>query len=322
MVVAVHTHPFMDINENVGFFFTYIFPRIGVPFFFAIIGYFYIGALLAGKNIFLSYGKRILIIYFIWTVVYFLTDILQIILKNEFSAERLIQLIKQYLTGFFISGSYYHFWFFPALFFALFVTTIAFKLKIEKITAYFSIALYIIGCLGCSYYAIGNNIPVISNLINFTYFNLIRRVILMGLPFFMMGYFLHYIKLTKIKNLFLIFVAVTAFLIEIFIVIKLDWQRNIMITLFLFPLLALIIIFLLNNPLPGLEKLSAKTRNTANFIYYSHPLFIIFLIEADRLFKLNTMFETYLFLFTVILASVGSLFISLINNKWLNKLMQ
>lgn len=33
MVIAIHTHPFMEISEKCGYVFTQITPRIAVPFF-------------------------------------------------------------------------------------------------------------------------------------------------------------------------------------------------------------------------------------------------------------------------------------------------
>lgn len=42
MVVAIHTNPFTDVDAELGYIFTQIVPRIGVPFFFAVAGYFYI----------------------------------------------------------------------------------------------------------------------------------------------------------------------------------------------------------------------------------------------------------------------------------------
>ena len=36
MVIAIHPHPFKDINENLGYYFTPILPRIAVSFPFAV----------------------------------------------------------------------------------------------------------------------------------------------------------------------------------------------------------------------------------------------------------------------------------------------
>ena len=40
MVVAIHVHPFEEINSDIGYVFTQGVPRIAVSFFFVISGYF------------------------------------------------------------------------------------------------------------------------------------------------------------------------------------------------------------------------------------------------------------------------------------------
>lgn len=64
MVIAIHTHPFMEISEKCGYVFTQITPRIAVPF-FAAAGYFYIQKLEKNEKPFWMYIKRLLITYFI-----------------------------------------------------------------------------------------------------------------------------------------------------------------------------------------------------------------------------------------------------------------
>lgn len=65
LVVAIHTQPFSDLHTGLGFVFTQILPRIAVPFFFLVAGYFYTGKLESGKPCFLPYVKRLFITYFI-----------------------------------------------------------------------------------------------------------------------------------------------------------------------------------------------------------------------------------------------------------------
>ena len=49
MVIAIHTNPFLDASKKLGYIFSQIVPRIGVPFFFAVAGYFYIQKQSAGR---------------------------------------------------------------------------------------------------------------------------------------------------------------------------------------------------------------------------------------------------------------------------------
>lgn len=50
MVIAIHTHPFSEVNEELGYLCTQVLPRIAVPFFFAIAGYFYIQKIEKNQN--------------------------------------------------------------------------------------------------------------------------------------------------------------------------------------------------------------------------------------------------------------------------------
>jgi serine/alanine racemase len=312
MVVAIHTEPFMDVNDQLGYFFVKIFPRIAVPFFFAIAGYFYIGSLAAGKKVFVKYMCKLFVLYSIWSCVYFVIDFFRYALPNHIA---FVTFVTRCARHFFIDGSWYHLWFFPALFFAVVVTTICYKLKVLKYLAIASIMLYIIGCLGCSYYAIGIKIPCFSTLIAHEYFfTLIRRVVLMGLPFFLLGGFIHKINHRSPIGWLFIFVTLL-YLAEIFVVIHFKLQENIVITLALYPLVGVITAFLLNHDLLQFEKLAKKSKITADFMYYSHPIFIAVLAH------LAITSPTVLFFMVVAATTLGGLSISLINNRWLNKIV-
>ncbi|MDD5021042.1 MAG: acyltransferase [Endomicrobiaceae bacterium] len=277
LVVAIHIHPFMDVNYSMGYLATQIIPRIAVPFFFVLSGYYFIQNLYNNSSVFKTV-RKIFIVYILWSVIY-----LSIYIFNSISnSVPLIVIIKECMLKFFILGSYYHLWFFPALFFAMGTVFIAHKLKFLKLLFIISLIFYIIGCIGCSWYEIGNKITFLSTIINLHEFNIIRRILFMGLPFFMVGYLLNIFK-TKYgsfinKKLMLILIITSiCFLIEIFFVIKLGLQKNIILTFFLYPLLTILTIILLKNPLQKLQNIAYKARITSNFIYYSHPLIIIFI---------------------------------------------
>ena len=318
MVVAIHTHPFSDINENLGYIFTEIIPRIGVPFFFATSGYFYIQKLENNQKPFFSYCKRLFITYFIWSCIYFVIDFLQWGYSNPKS------FLSRCIYHFIITGSWEHFWFFPALIFSVCLSTIIFRIRCSKIIIPLSIFLYIIGCLGCSYYEISIHIPVLENLFSFSHFNLIRRILLMGFPFFVSGYLVYKIReptfhiLTNKVLLFIEIVVIIIWLAEIYLVRILKWQNNIIITFGLYLLVVFTLLILLRNPLPQYRTLSCKSRILANFTYYSHPLYIMGLnILADKLLHMN-LTATPIFLLTTGLTFICGISIYRYNNKVLN----
>lgn len=98
LVVGIHTHPLSDFNYEAGYIFSDIVPRIAVPFFFAAAGYFYIQKLESGKKPFLA----------------------------------------SCAYRFLVTGTYEHFWFFPALLFAVCFTTLLFQLGGKRLLVPFS----------------------------------------------------------------------------------------------------------------------------------------------------------------------------------------
>lgn len=321
MVVAIHTEPLMEYQNLSGYFATYIFPRLGVPFFFAVSGYFYINGLLQGRKVFLKYIKRLLAIYTIWSLIYYLVDFIEV-LRNHYS-------IKEFainsVNNFFLSGSNYQLWFFPTLIFCVIVTTL-FRRQLAGLTV-ISLLLYSVGCLTGAYYKFGEQIPFINSLYNSSQLETIRRNLLMGLPFFLLGYILIklYPKLDKIKSkvLILAFCLIFAlFLAEIFIGKALSLQANIIMTVFLYPLLALVLVLCLRYPLPQWELTARFCKISANFMYYSHPLFMFIMSRTlTGLFDL-TLSGTAEFLLTCLLTVLSSFIIYKINNRHLNRLVQ
>lgn len=317
MVIAIHTNPFTDINEELGYIFTQIIPRIAVPFFFAVAGYFYVQKLEKNQNPFIKYFRRLLITYVLWSALYF---------TFEFIANKEINL-KEVFVHFFFSGSYYHLWFFPALIFSVCLTTFLFKIRLKKIILPLGIVLYIIGCLGCAYFSIFTDLPFLGTLYNYKYFNLIRRVLLMGFPFFSCGYLIYKVKdkiLNKVgnKSLFcVLLITIFIWLIEIYVVRNLGWQRSIVITFGLYLMLIVTFLILLKNPLSNYSLLSSKCKTIANFTYYSHPFYMILInFVGQRIFP-GYITETMLFVLTTLLTTLSGFIINKINNKFINYLV-
>lgn len=271
------------------------------------------------NHIFWTYTKKLLIVYSLWSIVYIAIEAFQ----NMGEEFQLITFLKHIVVAYFVNGSYYHLWFFPALFFSIIIVTFFTKIKKLNLLAYISLILYIIGCLGCSYFEIGNQIPLIRDLINFSKFTLIRRVLLMGLPFFTIGYFINKIQSNNKKNLsnkcmiYSMLFVMMAFIVEILIVNYFNIQKNIIMTILLYPLLLLIILLLLRNPMMNKEELGRNCRGMANFVYYSHPIFILLFKQIIFVKDSNTL----IFIFVLAITSLIGYIIVKVNNKLLNKLI-
>ncbi len=321
MVVAIHTQPFSDVSGEAGYVFSQILPRAGVPFFFAVSGYFYIQKLEKKQKPFLPYIRRLLVPYVIWSCVYYLVD---------FCAggyQQPVQFLGECVYRFLITGSHVHFWFFPALIYSVCLATLAFKIKAGRWLIPVSVILYLVGCLGCSYYELGIRIPVLSGLFLTSEFTLIRRILLMGFSFFVSGYLVYKIRdkafrATTNKGLFLIWcITVVIWLSEICFVRAMEYQENIIITFGLYPLVAAILLILLRNPLPEAAAFSGMARVIANFTFYSHPLCIRGLSFIGSHLLHVDISETPVFFMTLILTFAGGFIIYKWDNKLLNKIV-
>lgn len=322
MVVAIHIHPFMDINVKLGYVCTQILPRIGVPFFFTVAGYFYVQKFEKNPQIFSHYIKRLLKTYIAWSVFYYLVEFC----GRGYKYPR--EFIHGCLYQFVISGSYYHFWFFPALIFSVFLVTLLYKLKCGKLLIPLSIGMYMIGCLGCSYYELGIKIPVFNMLFFSVHFDLIRRVLLMAFPFFVAGYLVHKIEdrvRTSVsdKKLLIIWgISCLLWLAEIILVICAKVQRNIIITFGLYLLVVVTLLVLLRNPLPKYKKLARCANVMANFTYYIHPFCILCVTFFGTHFLHINFTETPLFILVIFLTGIGGYAIYLLDNKFLNEIVK
>lgn len=321
MVVAIHTDLAADINGKLGYFCAQVFPRIGVPFFFAVAGFFYIQRIEKGEQIFFFYIKKLLFVYLIWSVPYSIINYLQ----QE--PEDMMLFIRDSVGQFLIPGITVHFWFFPALILSVCITTLCFRLGFGRFLYAVSLLLYGVGCLGCSYHGLGTKLPLLANLYAHPQFLQIRRILMMGLPFFLAGYLVYRIKDRVLvpawqKWIFPCWLgSVILWLGEIALVRVLKWEVNIYITFGLYLLLITTLLLLLKNPLPQYRKAADSCRMLANFTYYAHPAVILVLtVFCNRIpeFQLT---ETPKFLLTVGITLVGGLICRRLDNKWINRIM-
>ncbi len=275
MVMSIHIHPFEDISDFWGKEFRSVFPRIGVPFFFCAAGYFYIRKLMKGKDPFLPYMKRLLTTYFVWSCVYYLVDFL------EWGKSDIRGFVKSCIYRFVVTGSHFHFWFFPALILAVIVVTILFKLRLQALVLPLSLALQVAGCLGASYYGIGSRIPVLDRIFLRDDYKLIRTLLFMGIPYFSAGYAVAKIENTKwymgLKDsvkIAAMAAAVVFWRAEIYVVVKTGMSRSVVITPGLYLMLIVLMLFLISFPMYRWEKAADFCKTAAGFTYYIHPLFI------------------------------------------------
>lgn len=162
LVVIIHTEPFYTGEfQALGIFLKHILARIAVPFFFAVSGYFFFSKAFTGKASLSSIWKLIKV-YAFWSIPYLLINTW--IRSGDGVAIK--DIFAKLCFEFFISGSYYHFWFFPALIYATLISYVIYKLLGFRALTVISIFLYILGYLGTTYVQFFTKVPVLSVVFN------------------------------------------------------------------------------------------------------------------------------------------------------------
>lgn len=187
MIMAIHFMPFEDINKELNFWFTQVFCRMAVPFFFVVSGYFAANKLQDGKKT-IQYLKRILLMYLLYTLLY-LPFMLEEYRKLGYSV---FEKLTTFLKAFFIWGSYFHLWYFLALIVAvgLVYGLIHFVKLSDKQILIVTGCLYVIGTLGNAYRNLWREIPVVECLFSAyeSVFQTTRNGIFMGPFLIVLGY--------------------------------------------------------------------------------------------------------------------------------------
>lgn len=322
MVVAIHTRPLEELGEEWGYLTTQILPQIGVPFFFAVAGYFYASKLEKGEKSLGVYMRRLLRTYLLWSCLYYLIDFAQ------WGHSQLKGFIVNCVYSFVVVGSHYHFWFFPALIFSAGVTTALFRWKKAIILG--SVILYTVGCLGTSYYQIGIKIPVLERLFLYPQFIVLRRFLMLGFPCFIIGYVVLNVqkKLEKTTHkMKYVYVgwgcSFAVWAMEICLISTMEWQNSMVMTFGLYFLTAETLLLLCYDPLSPIlvEKMPDCCRCLANFTYYSHPLVMTCLQSLIGFSIGKELAQTPLFVATVVTTFLGGFAVYRWDNKQFNWLI-
>ena len=235
-----------------------------------------------------SIGKT----YLTWSGIYLIITLIQYLMNNW----SLIDFVITSLLNFFIYGSYYHLWFYPTLLFITVLFTIFYRNK--KLLFIASIILYLIGVIGCGYYHLFDSIPILNLLFDSIYFELIRRVFMMGLPFYMLGVNLKEFNLTKFANTKSILLMIGLFLFEMYIIHILNLYQNTTFTFSLYLLLIAVISYFINHPLENHNTIGNCCKKTSEIIYLTHPLIQLYLynISNTLLFVISLIIYSLIFI--------------------------
>lgn len=153
MIVAIHTAPLASVSQTADYLFTYVFCRIGVPFFFMVTGYFVLSPALSAHQA--SYGrlwhhlKKMGLLYGISVLLYLPIMVYAGQLSQLNSAGSLLKAL-------FVDGTFYHLWYLPASITGILVLLALSRVSQQKwgISAAAVTLLYLIGLGGDTYYGL------------------------------------------------------------------------------------------------------------------------------------------------------------------------
>lgn len=283
LIVAIHTSPLSDYSSIADFIFTGIIARIAVPFFFITSGFFLISRYAYNNEKLISFIKKTALIYGLAIIIYLPINIYN---KYFYMDNLLPNIIKDIA----FDGTLYHLWYLPASVIGAVIAWYSVK-KLGYTKAFLiSAALYLIGLFGDSYYGISKNIPVLNEFYNliFQITDYTRNGIFFAPVFFVMGGFIadNRIRL-KFKKCILGFVFCFALMIaEGMILHTFNLQRHDSMYIFLLPS-----IYFLFNILLGIKgKTNIDLRTISLYIYIIHPMMIVIVRFASKIFKVSDLF--------------------------------
>lgn len=189
MVLGIHFMIFTDVNKELDYWTTQILCRLAVPFFFVASGYFVANKMQDVKKL-AVYLKRILLTYLVYSLVY-LPLMIEKYQKFDYTWK---MRIEDFLYSFFITGTYFHLWYFVAIMVASVIVYVLInyvKLDDKKLLLVTGI-LYIIGTLGNAYRNIWVDVPFIDKVLSAyeSVFETTRNGVFMGPLLLTLGYLL------------------------------------------------------------------------------------------------------------------------------------
>lgn len=212
LVVAIHVRPLETYTEFGNFLLDKGLCRIAVPFFFLVSGFFWARKPMTLKSLG-SFLWRIVILYGLWTAIYY-----PIVLES--------QDMTNYWRRCLLSGSYYHLWYYPAMFVAAILTCFGFRLLAPRaaltkarrhrneeanessyrnrggFVVWIALVCYVIGCLGESYYGFFAENEMVITLAEkyFALFWSTRSGLFFGFFFFALGAYLQKVRWTMSRR--------------------------------------------------------------------------------------------------------------------------
>lgn len=245
--------------------------RFSLMFFLAIIGFYVEKAYLAGKEPIFRRVTSLIRVYGAWSLVYLaLSFVLLVLIQKMPLGVYLISRVK----GFFFSGSYYHFWFYPTVIYALLLIGALKKLlgnRALRILLPLAAVLYGVGLLGTGYLPVGRQVPVLHALYAAQDFDGVMHLIFLGFPAVVFGMAAAHQSSAPAGRMLL---AAALYAAEcVMLCLVLGWRENpqMLITT---PLLTVLFLRWVNSCSVQCKVNSALCRTVSAGMYNVHPLLL------------------------------------------------
>lgn len=314
LVIAIHTSPLSDINSTADFILTRIIARIAVPFFFMTSGFFlYKDGM--DKEKLKKFLKSTAVLYAVSIILYLPINIY----SGYFGTDMLLPNILKDLV---FDGTFYHLWYLPAALLGGFITWLLIDKLGYKRAIIIALALYVIGLLGDSYYGLTAQVPALlcSYEHMFDLFDYTRNGLFFAPVFFAAGALAGHIRLSRLKSALIACGAFAFMLFEGLILRRVQYQRHDSMYIMLLP--CVFFLFILLMDMRG--KRPKLLRDMSVFIYILHPLVIIALRGAARLFNFREplLGNSLIYFVFVAVVSIAAAYILAVIKRWSNLIIK
>lgn len=270
IVLIAHMRPFLGYNYHLDIAFNNIISRICVPIYFITTGYFCAKKQRNNPDYIKQYIKAMLPVYIVWSILYIPFGIEAISMMGIPKVAFPVAL----LVAFFYIGTYYHLWYFPALFLALLV--------LDRWRKHFSLrSLLVIGllllCFGATETYFGmlpDGLQYFLSTFYFKIFYTTRNFLFFGLFYVTLGYVIgsksvSYVSYCYLKLLFsCMLLVMEALILQSFD--RLD--SNIMLACV--PLTYYLFLILIHSKPMISYKPKIPYRDLYKYYYFLHPAVI------------------------------------------------
>lgn len=286
LVIAIHTSPLASFSGEADFFFTRVLARIAVPFFLMVTGFFFPpDSIQLQKNL-----KRLCLLYGGSTLLYLPLGLY----AGHYHALYLTDALRMLL----FDGTFYHLWYFPAAITGMLIVFVLKRVLKPRWVCVSSVALYVIGLFGDSYFGLTKKLPPIETAYEamFRPFSYTRNGIFMAPVFLVLGivirkYGAKSLHRSTLRHALCLLVSFVCMTLEAFTLHNLRLQRHDSMYVFLLPVMASLFLLLLSLPEAAAPRKAAMPRkaisSAAMWIYLLHPAFIVLVRGAAKLLHLT-----------------------------------